>query len=883
MIQQFNFSSFNILVDPRIDCAAVLMPPGALRQFYHNANPCSCCAKEKPDGPHIPKIATESTEEATRARHEELMADSKAWFAKNDYDVKDVVFMNREEVESIAQSRSESIIANWNLLRRVLSTHEEVIRRRWMKKTRKQRQMILRQAFPRISKEHNPCFSAVMIGRARGQLPVECMSEESIYWPYLNLDDLSLPKPFLLILNARGRNSPECFATADFSSLSFGLVFQALPHLYLYGYHMNFNSQREPARYAILTPATPHDIGKDFSRLNSTVPGEGLHVLKVQEKTMEFLLAMSGIILHDVQGLLSSVSQSPGLPEPPSLLLSFDQTVGEMPSLSDIAAEAVYRMPTATNLAVLGELITARVEAAIDHIWSLHQDPGYLTDTARQLSLHCKDYDFDGKYFYRPEKPLPAWSAIRWAICIAIANVDKWCQIQRRFQTVLSLKGDTGDDVVNHDLHDWPRPYVEALVILSMILNEATLIELLVLRDAVYCSPLTRHFWEEDEMERVPKAIRNSRVSFLTPKQDYKVPDDLLMALFSLLTMAGHIQERPIRQEIEHIDRILSSDSNQRAKIAPFTLDILANVQVLQEIQYQLVQYCPWLVHHGEMRKEFAGHIELRTQDSNLYKNKDKLIRVTSVICGLPLREIEHPAYALFDYPADKRRTAQNVTQMQLAEDNLDGMWAKMNSGIQAILGGESLAEFLPALNFAGRVLQRTPDFVMQIPPTITVDQPSSAELSTHLQQVAATINSDFSPAQKIKLKTRGANTTDPVQETEESKAQDDQTASKQVFSLKARDHKVFRALFYQPSQDTTLGQIKWYDFLHAMISVGFTAQKLGGSAWQFTPTTAGYERCISFHEPHPDSKISFWVGRHMGGRLTRAYGWDRETFTLTE
>lgn len=860
------------------------MPPGAIRQFFHSVGHCLCCAKEGPDGPHVPKLATELTEEVTHARHEELMADSKAWFAKNGYNVKDVVFMTKEEVDAIAQSRSESILSNWNILRGILSTHEESIRRRWMKKTRKQRQMVLLQAFPKIAKEHNPCFWAMMSGRTRGQLPVECIPEEAVYWPHLNLDDLSLPKPFLLMLNARGRNSPECFAMADFSSLSFGLVFSAVPHLYLYGYHMNFNSQRKSAQYAILTPAIPHDIGKDFARLNSTVPGEGLHVLKVQAKIMEFLLAMSGIILHDVQGLRSSVSRYPNLPEPPSLLLSFDQTVGEMPSLPDIAAEAVYRVPTATNLGILGELITVRVEAAIDHVWSLRQDPGYFTDAVRQLSFHSKDYDFDNRYFYRPKKPLHAWTAAQWTICRAIADVDKWYQIQQRFQTVLSLKGDASDDVANRDLHDWPRPYVEALVMLSMNLNEATLVELHSLRDAVYCSPLTRHFWREDEMERAAKAGAEPKVSFLSPKKDYKVPEDLLMALFSLLTIAVPIQQRPVRQEIEHIDRILSSDSNQRAKVAPFTLEVLANVQVLQEINRQLVQYCPWLVHHDEMRKEFVPHIEQGTQPSILYKNPDKLRNVIDFICGLAFKEIEPPLYALLDYPADKRRTAQSVAQMQLAEANLDRMWAQINESIQTMLDGESLAEFIPALDFAGRVLQRTPDFAVQIPPTIKLDQPSNPGFLAHFQESAAnSTHNDFSPARKIKLKTRVTNTTDPVPKSGDSNTQESQTISKQIFSLKARDHKVFRTLFYQPSQDTTLGQIKWFDFLHAMISVGFKAQKLGGSAWQFTPTTAWSERGICFQEPHPDSKLSFWVGRHMGGRLTRVYGWDRENFRLAE
>lgn len=210
------------------------MPPGAFKQFFHSDDYCPCCAQEDPDGPHIPKLTTEETDEATHTKHEELMTDSKAWYQKNGYNVEDVIFMTKEEVETIARSRSECIISKWNTLRGILSTHEEVIRKRWLKKTRKQRQTILLQAFPKIS-EHNPCFWAMMSGRSRGQLPVECMSEEAVYWPCLNLDDLSLQKPFLVLLNARGRNSPECFASTDFSSLSFGLVFRALPHLYLYG------------------------------------------------------------------------------------------------------------------------------------------------------------------------------------------------------------------------------------------------------------------------------------------------------------------------------------------------------------------------------------------------------------------------------------------------------------------------------------------------------------------------------------------------------------------------------------------------------------------------------------------------------------------------
>jgi len=64
------------------------------------------------------------------------------------------------------------------------------------------------------------------------------------------------------------------------------------------------------------------------------------------------------------------------------------------------------------------------------------------------------------------------------------------------------------------------------------------------------------------------------------------------------------------------------------------------------------------------------------------------------------------------------------------------------------------------------------------------------------------------------------------------------------------------------------------------MNSVGFVHQKLCSSAVQFTPLSElGLERGISFHEPHPESKISFFMARAMGRRLNHVYGWSRETF----
>ncbi|KAF2274260.1 uncharacterized protein EI97DRAFT_451823 [Westerdykella ornata] len=105
---------------------------------------------------------------------------------------------------------------------------------------------------------------------------------------------------------------------------------------------------------------------------------------------------------------------------------------------------------------------------------------------------------------------------------------------------------------------------------------------------------------------------------------------------------------------------------------------------------------------------------------------------------------------------------------------------------------------------------------------------------------------------------------------------------TKPVFRVDRRAYKVFKSLFYSADHDLP-GEISWFDFLHAMVTVGFSAERLHGSAWNFAVNGSdiGVERSIQFHEPHPSSKVPFHVGRRYGRRLARAYGWSGDAFRL--
>jgi len=95
------------------------------------------------------------------------------------------------------------------------------------------------------------------------------------------------------------------------------------------------------------------------------------------------------------------------------------------------------------------------------------------------------------------------------------------------------------------------------------------------------------------------------------------------------------------------------------------------------------------------------------------------------------------------------------------------------------------------------------------------------------------------------------------------------------------RAQKVLAALFYDPTRDAP-GEIPWSEFLHTFASINFGIEKQHGSAWVFTPPEES-QRAIIFHEPHPSSKIPLRIARRHGRRLSRAYGWTKETFVLTE
>lgn len=103
-----------------------------------------------------------------------------------------------------------------------------------------------------------------------------------------------------------------------------------------------------------------------------------------------------------------------------------------------------------------------------------------------------------------------------------------------------------------------------------------------------------------------------------------------------------------------------------------------------------------------------------------------------------------------------------------------------------------------------------------------------------------------------------------------------------ELIRVDARALRIFRTLFFDPAVNSTPGEVSWADFTYALTSAGkFTTEKLYGSVWQFARIDWSSQGRIRFHEPHPRGKFPFVVAHRHGRRLSRAYGWTRETFAL--
>ncbi|KAJ9611563.1 hypothetical protein H2200_004747 [Cladophialophora chaetospira] len=247
-------------------------------------------------------------------------------------------------------------------------------------------------------------------------------------------------------------------------------------------------------------------------------------------------------------------------------------------------------------------------------------------------------------------------------------------------------------------------------------------------------------------------------------------------------------------------------------------------------------------------------------------------------------------------YPVDRGHTKANVAAMRRAELTLDTIWKRIDDVFQVICEGCSLHQIFLKYATMPREIYRTPlwtDRTQSVPVPLPIIADNGG-LGAATVQVEPEIlpRRPTVPAPRLKVKKQGtpnatlANASARPQDIPDIAGSDPaRDTPLPLFELKARQLKIFRTMFYTASPgDEEHGSIDSKDFRQAMTKIGFSAEKLWGSVWQFTPgedvsTTEGVRRGFNIHEPHPSSEIPYRMARCWGRRLNRIYGWTEETF----
>ncbi len=786
------------------------------------------------------------------------------------------------QVRREAKERSRAIFTAYESLSKILQRHEATIQKRWTKKTRQQRLQILLKAWPGMPASHRPDFEALR-KESTEQRERGTMYKDHYMWPYINQEELSQPKAMPLLLNSRGRHPPPAFAAADNESIHLGFTSKALAPIFLNQHVMILHGATTAEGYGQLIAWDDHPDAFEWMHTRKQfLPGEGLVILEVQARLMKFLVDCCHEILHDIPApdLVSDAYAIQS--EPP---LKTDKDASGFASLTVMAAEAPFRLPERLDLARLESLLEAKMSAAQDHVWALRDDPAYFAHEFLEVKDHRQELLKDTL-----GRPHPVtnrlrehllWSRVTGTVLRnAYIDLETFTELHRQVQHLRGLQKKYQAKI--SPTKDLPKEYMAALLRFRYFLENTAKNPMQSLKIIFAASPPMHKFFV-----RQPPTDPNSTKLLVTLRVGAKSNDvegHLIWLLQILWEDDSNLFLIGLPRVMDELERLLQSSPEADALISAHVIKVLGDLSIIAQCSRQLELYQPWAQTFESTFVDYSDTI--KAEHAQWMKPWAQLAPAMREMNLAPAGRFAEPSGGKFAYPVGKRRTRETVDAMRKAEANLDAVWENIDALLQSKapdLGATAVYRFLAK----PRMLRRTAEWVE--PTALVTDKktgdPDLDILSRPLSNIFLDHTEDrlrgLKAQSKVKTKTKGVSST--TLSAAPDVAEPDSLDHQPTLHVDARTLKVFRTLFFDPDVTSTPGSVPWNDFLHAMVSTGFQAEKLYGSVWQFSPTSLDVERSIHFHEPHPKGKIPFEVARRYGRRLTRAYGWFGGMFVLKE
>lgn len=809
------------------------------------------------------------------------------------------------QIRKTIEKTTDRIFANHRELRAVIERHEATIQKRWLKKSKLKRRVVLLGAWPKMASDHRPDLELV-----RRQKPGQTFTgieRDAFLMPFINLRDLSKTEPLLLMLNSRARNWPHTFAHIDLQPSLFGILNGAIGMTrYLDGFAMEFTSHLHYGRLVERTePLMVSGTRIDFRlQCGNCQLGDGLMILEVQDRIYQFLVKVCQGILHDIPPQDLAGPEYPVLPEPP--LPTANSREDGIVSIAVANLEASYLAPGQTDFSRIEKLIDARASESEDALWALREDPQSFATRLSEFVAHRPEFMPDRKGKLHPattdsgfhaflDSSLPAdlrpsdinnYRDVMASFCLTSASVEAefWNDIRNKVRRVVELKSLQFDRQNIGPGDDLPPEFAMAMYLLFSVLSYSISEQIRTVElTALPSRPLRAYF-----VRASPRAIDQFlRVGCPPPHvlQFINLLSDIITADKNKLV--GHLPG--VQSLMDEYEKMCQNPENLEA-VSPRVADEISNLSLLSECMRQLHLFQPWVSSFG--KKLNQPHV-LEAIKADWASRKETVLPCQMYLMNGPLCTAAW-GIARLHYPGNKRRTEANVAAMRAAEEALNAFWEE---NLACMVQQGALPPTCERV-LLGRQPSRTPEWCEPVAQegkkakAIGIAIANTNHSTEKFSQLSKELHVDdeksvvLARARKTKPKTRGTAKPNLPGQAQDPQVyvveNDDVLVSKKVDK---RSLKVFDTLFFAPSASANPGEVPWKEFLHAMHNAGFAIEKLQGSVWQFTPQPEAVlcenPRSILFHEPHPHSKIPYWDARRIGRRLLRAYGWTGEMFVL--
>jgi len=776
-----------------------------------------------------------------------------------------------------ASSLGESICADYNTLNTILIRHEATIRKRWIKKSPAQRRDILLEAWPNMPEVHRPDYAeTVKVSSGAAQDPKslkealtvqdkQTLPSDAKMWPFINLEDLSMPKCLLIFLNARGRNVPLVFAPTEEVFSPLADMSRCGPEPELEKYMVQFSCDPSPALYGTVSPLTkPLDQYVRDKKGYEFCPRYSLQTLHIQQRILEFLVACSKLILHDhTEDMLLRHTV---LDEPPYTDLELRGNTGRA-TFADALVTAPYRSRAFIDFTRLRGYFNAFCTNAKDHIFALREDPSYFAEVFMDLADHSAEMIHNVKGHLHP--------GLGGTVFLLEKAQDVVIEAYTEFAIWQELCGIV--DKLAEAFHEGPGSddrFVSLMHELACRTRKFSICLRHTLAGSAAISPNMRKFFVRRNNSDTDKEIRFGSSEIPTFEQ--------FSMISSFLCFLGEsddtLNHAAIYHLLDNMATMMRTSEGARALVSPRVLELFGEISLIQEC---VMQCTVW--YDTQQSYDFE-------KDVPHYHDEDFLRWVQPIrYCQLPIHTI-NPFRGKLTYPIHKSRNKSNVRAMRTAEASLDRFWDCVDMFYEKQTG-VSQHGLIRQCILEGGQMQRTPPWEEPLDPQPGPKeqpeyfyQPFSRIFHNQAMQITGAFDR-LAIEEKIKPKTKGSTNNAVVDEAAHPVPAASEYTSQQTFTLDKRAYRTMKALFHVALSDNEdfPKAIKWDEFKRAMVRIGFAAEKLQGSAWQFTPSkTLDVDRGIHFHEPHPDSDIPYIMARRFGRRLERVYGWRSEMFKLS-